>query len=267
MARYSITLLAMAALSSLSSVALAGTISARDLVVHTGEQFSQSRLPDTYHLDAEGDFKGFFYAPWFPTDIAIDKAGRVLFGMSDSGLLVRTDTQGGLLDLLPTPVSGVDGVGVAPNGDIFVSDRNLLYRLDANGGFLDLTFSPVEVRDFGIDAAGQVVFLQPPQGFESFYSISFLDPADGSLESSLTPLRSATAIDVDESGTIIVAGSDEFSFGAQSLWRFDASGAPLGEIVGPAGISSLAVFNMPEPGTALLLGSALAALAAGRRAS
>ena len=250
----------------LSWSASAAPIASGDLILYANDFFSSAGPPDTYHLGGSGDFKGFFYAPFAPSDLAFDGAGGVLFGSNSSNLLVKTDTRGGLLDLIATPVPRIDGVGRLGDGSLIVSSGNLLYELDERGGFRDLIFAPVAIGALGVDPLDRVVFLSPGDFFSSF-SISFLDLADRSITSFPTTLTSASGIDVSESGEILVAGSKNFSFGSQSVFRFDLSGNELGVILGPANVSAVAIANLPEPSTAVLLGGALAALGGARRRS
>ncbi len=249
----------------LSWSASAAPIASGDLILYATDFFSSAGPPDTYHLDGSGDFKGFFYAPFAPSDLAFDGAEGILFGSSSSNLLVKTDTRGGLLDLIATPVPRIDGVGRLGDGSLIVSSGNLLYQLDERGGFLDLIFAPVAIGALGVDPLDRVVFLSSGDFFSNF-SISFLDLADRSITSIPTALTSASGIDVSESGEILVAGSKDFFF-SQSVFRFDLSGNELGAILGPANVSAVAITSLPEPSTAVLLGGALAALGGARRRS
>jgi hypothetical protein len=264
---YGLTFVALVAWAP--QAAHAAPIVAGDLIVAIS-QFccgNPALQPDVFHLDSTGDFKGFFFSPFAPSDIAVDKSGRVLFGSSQSGTLIATDTSGAFLGFVTTPATSVDGLAVASNGDIVVADGNQLYHLSPQGQFIDLVFSPaVPSESLGIAPNGELVFPVASSQCCSNFSIGFFDLSTRELRTVPTPVRSIAALDVSEAGEIIVFGSTSTtSTSTTGFFRLGLDGSVLGQIAGPQNVNTIAVANLPEPCSALLTLAGLSILARLRR--
>ena len=263
-----LTLVAISGLTGLS--ANASPLASLDLIVATtGGCCSPSTLPNVYHLDSTGAFLGFSYSPFSATDIAVDKAGSTLFSSANSGTIVATDPNGGLVRLISTPLSGINGLAVESNGNLLAASGSNFYTFDANGGFLGLVFSQeAPFGPFGVTTDNVAVF--PDQGFccqEEFTTLNFFDLETRNLTEVPTSFSSIRALDVSEDGEIIVAGdlrTNGFS-STTGIFRLDMNGVVLGQIAGPQNVTGLAVANLPEPGTAMLIGAGLSLLGARRR--
>lgn len=250
--------------------AFAAPIVSGDVFVTTSQSSFSNPTPDTYHLEEDGDFKGFFFAPISIGDVAMNNAtDEVLFGSSNSGAIVRTDSRGGYLGMINTQASQIRGLAVGSNGDLFVADstNNQLLRLDGNGSFRDLTFLPDTISALAIDANDTLIYARSTGG-SSFnpQELVFLDFELGVVKTVLTTLRGITGIAVTHHGEILVAGNDSSSCCSGSkIFRLDGAGNTLGQLVGPSNVSGLATAWAPEPGTGVLLGFGLVALARQRK--
>jgi len=274
-ASFALTLLISTIVGFAATTALSAPIASGDLIAVTNTQFccSPTVAPNVYQLDSSGAFKSFSFSPFFPSDIAVDKAGRVLYGSSGSGNIVLTDTSGAFLGFLSTPVSQVNGLGVANDGSLFVASGNSIYHLDAQGHFLGLTFSPVSFNSstpLGVLGNDTVVFVDPATTVccgPSNVGLDLFDTSTRVLSHVTTPLTSITGLDVSETGQFWVAGSTSGFFGSPSntIFELNSAGAQLKSIVGPENMSALAIANLPEPSVGLLLGLGLSILAVGRR--
>jgi hypothetical protein len=270
----SLTFLAMLGFWALP--AFSAPLAAGDLLVVTSPNNNSSvTIPNVYHLDPTGAFQGFFFSPFSPSDIAVDHSGNVLFASPNSGTIVETNTSGAFLGFIPTPVTNINGLAVAANGDLIVNNGSTFYQLDPHGNFLSLTFSPVQVgngnfgQSAGIGAQGDNVAVFPTAGsggFPSNEDIAFLDLTTGALTRVHTTLGSIFSVDVSENGDIFAIGSQQFFGSPSTIFQLDSTGAVLGQIGGPQNAIGLAVANLPEPGTAVLMGLGLSMLSLrGRR--
>ena len=261
----------------LASAALSAPIASGDLIAVTGSSCcssSPSDFPNVYQLDSTGSFKRFWFSPFAPSDIAVDKAGHVLFGSTGSGNIVMTDTSGSFLGFINSPVPQVNGLGVASDGSLIVASGNSIYHLDAQGHFLSLTFSPISFSgnaSIGVLGDNTVVFADPnnngccgstPEKLDLFNIDTRV------MTQVTTPLTSISALDVSETGDFWVAGSTS-GFNpfnpSNTIFELDPTGKEITSIIGPQNISALAIANLPEPNVGLLVGVGFSMLAIKRK--
>lgn len=229
---------------------------------------SNATAPNMYVLDAVGALRGWFFSPFAASDIAVDHAGRVLFGASTDGTIVVTDSIGSLVALIPTPVAHVNGLAVSRNGDLIVSDGNTFVRLSPVGALIEAVTSPVTLpasgyngSKFGLGADGNdgVVFSIAPASYGDFFKLGFFNLRTQTLTTVTTSLSAISGLDAVGNGEFVVVGSTQ-SYGANSIYRFGRDGAVLEQSAGPDGISSIAFADLPEPNVASAACAACAAL-------
>jgi hypothetical protein len=253
-----------------ASVSFSATLAPGDLIVTTSSCCNNSTFPDVYQLDQTGAFKGFFFSPFQASDVAVNKSGQILFASQNSGTIVETDATGSFQGFIATPIPAITGLAVEANGDIIAADGNQIYQLDPTGKFLNLIFSPVSINSsIGVDPNGNLLYPTSQCCFSA--SIGVLNLTTRTTSTIATGLSSISGLDVDENGNIWAIGSQNVLpcnagiSGGCNIFELDSSGNILSSFVGPQGSNEIAVANLPEPGTALLMSVGVVGLAIVRR--
>lgn len=262
------SIVAAAILGLAVPAAYSATLTSGDLIVVTNSFCCNGGpTPNVYQLDSTGNFKGWFFSPISATDIAINKSGQILFASSNSGTIIATDTSGAFQGFVTTPVPQITGLAVEANGNIIAADHNEIFQLDPTGKFLNLTFSSTDINSsIGVDPQGDLVFPIPGQCCSGLASLGFLNLNSRVVTKVPTTLATIGALDVDESGNVFAVGSTTFFSNANSIFELDSSGNVLQQFAGPQNLAAIAVANLPEPGTAVLLSAGLSMLSVcGRR--
>jgi len=251
-------------------LALSAPIASGDLIVTATAPCCNNPgpSPNVYQLDQTGTFKGWFFSPFSPSDIAVNKSGQILFSSSNSGTIVETDNTGSFLGFVTTPVPGIAGLAVEANGDLLAANGSQIYQLDPTGKFLGLVFSPSPINSpIGVDPEGELVALiASPCCSNAPASLEFLNLTTRVTRTVLTGLSAINGLTVDESGNIWAIGSrsgfnNNCGFGGCSIFELDGNGDVLAQLAGPQNPQLVAVANLPEPSTATLMVVGIAGLA------
>jgi hypothetical protein len=262
-------LLALGLILAIWSPAAYALTSTQNLVLSTSSNFSfnGSPLPNTYVLNQQGAFQGWFYSPFTPSDMA-SSGSTLLVANGSSGTIAKIGTDGGLVGLFNTPTAGISGLAVGSAGDLYVSVTNNreIMHLDSAGNVLGLDFTPSQVGAMGIDAKGELVFAAPSSNFGST-NLTFFDfNLDKIVSTVSTSFNSINALDVSSTGEIWVAGVPYNNCCSQVLDRLGSNGQVLATLNGPPNVSAIALVPspaapVPEPSTAALMGLGLAGVA------
>lgn len=205
----------------------------------------------------------------FPHGLVIDAAGDLLVADGEANAIVRVDRMTGAQTIVSSAGSFSQPVALAIDGagDLFMGDRSAeaIFRVDPVSGAATTVVSGAPLQfpaDLAFEASGGLLVTDL-----SSEAVFRVDPATGSLEivSSGGGFDLPVGIAVESDGALIV--SDE---GAQALFRVDPqTGAQT--LVASGGffqtpfLVAVVPQDVPAPGVALHLLSAIAVLALRRR--